>query len=100
MVLEWDQSAFKAHLVRFLPTHPVVTVGGEDGIGAISAAPWGSASILPISWAYIAMMGAQGLKRATEVAIVTANYVAKSLEPHFSVLYKGEKRLGGARVYH
>ena len=83
----------KAHLVRFLPTHPVVTVGGEDGIGAISAAPWGSASILPISWAYIAMMGAQGLKRATEVAIVTANYVAKSLEPHFSVLYKGEKGL-------
>ena len=85
----------EAHLVRFLPTHPVVTVGGEDGIGAISAAPWGSASILPISWAYIAMMGAQGLKRATEVAIVNANYVAKSLEPHYSVLYKGEKGLVG-----
>ena len=85
----------EAHLVRFLPTHPVVTVGGEDGIGAISAAPWGSASILPISWAYIAMMGAQGLKRATEVAIVNANYVAKSLEPHYSVLYKREKGLVG-----
>ena len=83
----------KAHLVQFLPTHPVVTVGGEDGIGAISAAPWGSASILPISWAYIVMMGAQGLKRATEVAILNANYVAKSLEPHFSILYKGEQGL-------
>ena len=85
----------KAHLVRFLPTHPVVTVGGEDGIGAISAAPWGSASILPISWAYIAMMGTQGLNRATEVAIVNANYVAKSLEPHYSILYKGKKGLVG-----
>ena len=83
----------KAHLVRFLPTHPVVAVGGEDGIGAISAAPWGSAGILAISWAYIAMMGTNGLKRATEVAIVNANYVAKSLEPHYSILYTGTKGL-------
>ena len=83
----------KAHLVRFLPTHPVVAVGGEDGIGTISAAPWGSAGILAISWAYIAMMGYQGLKRATKVAIVNANYVAKSLEPHYSILYKGTKGL-------
>ena len=59
----------KAHLTDFLPTHPLVTVGGSNGIGAVSAAPWGSPGILPISWAYIALMGAAGLKSATEVAI-------------------------------
>ena len=79
----------KEHLTRFLPTHPLVSVGGEDGVGPISGAPWGSPSILPISWAYIAMMGNEGLKRASEVAILNANYVAKCLEPHYSVLYKG-----------
>ncbi len=83
----------KEHLTRFLPTHPLVSVGGEDGVGAISASPWGSASILPISWAYIAMMGAEGLKRASEVAILNANYIARCLEPHYSVLYKGSHEL-------
>jgi glycine dehydrogenase len=79
------------HLVEFLPTHPVVEVGGARGIGAISAAPWGSASILPISWAYIRMMGPGGLQRATEVAILNANYVATRLEPYYPVFYKGDQ---------
>lgn len=79
-----------AHLAPFLPGHPVVNgVGGEQAIGPVSAAPWGSPSILIISYAYIAMMGAEGLKRATEVAILNANYVAHRLDPHFPVLYKG-----------
>ena len=81
------------HLTRFLPTHPLVSVGGEDGVGAISAAPWGSSSILPISWAYIAMMGAEGLKQASEIAMVNANYIARRLEPYYSVLYKGRHDL-------
>jgi glycine dehydrogenase len=79
----------KAHLVPFLPGHEVTDLGDEQAIGAISAAPWGSASILPISWMYIAMMGAAGLKKATEVAILNANYMAARLEPHYPVLYKG-----------
>ncbi|MFW5833704.1 MAG: aminomethyl-transferring glycine dehydrogenase [Pseudomonadota bacterium] len=80
----------KAHLAPFLPDHPVVSgIGGEASVGAVSAAPWGSPSILPISWAYIAMMGADGLRRATAVAILAANYVAKRLEGHFDVVYKG-----------
>ena len=83
----------KKHLTRFLPTHPIIPVGGEEGVGAISGAPWGSPSILPISWAYIAMMGDEGLKRASEVAILNANYIAKRLEPHYSVLYKGSRGL-------
>ena len=83
----------KAHLVPFLPTHPIVPVSGKDGIGPVSAAPWGSPSILPISWGYISMMGAMGLKHATEVAILNANYIAKRLEPYYSVLYKGSKDL-------
>ena len=77
------------HLAPYLPTHPLRKVGGAEGIGPISAAPWGSGSILPISWAYIAMMGASGLRRATEVAILNANYVAHRLAPHFPVVYKG-----------
>jgi glycine dehydrogenase len=80
-----------AHLATFLPTHPVVAVGGEQGIGAVSAAPWGSASILLISWAYIAMMGPDGLKRASQVAILSANYVAERLHPHFPVFYRGKR---------
>ncbi len=83
----------KAHLTDFLPTHPVVSVGGKDGIGAVSAAPWGSPGILPISWTYIAMMGAEGLTSATEVAILNANYIAKKLTPHYPVLYTGSHGL-------
>ena len=83
----------KAHLVPFLPTHPVIPVSGKSGIGPVSAAPWGSPSILPISWGYISMMGAMGLKHATEIAILNANYIAKRLEPYYSVLYKGSKDL-------
>lgn len=83
----------KAHLTDFLPTHPLVRVGGRAGIGAVSAAPWGSPGILPISWAYIAMMGADGLKSATEVAILNANYIAKRLAAHYPVLYTGQSGL-------
>jgi len=66
----------------------VVNLGGENTVGAISAAPWGSASILPISWVYIAAMGELGLKRASEFAILNANYIAARLNPHFPVLYR------------
>jgi len=80
-----------AHLAPFLPAHPLVTgVGGEDAIGPVSAAPWGSASILPISWVYISLMGTEGLKRATQIAILNANYIAKKLEKHYTTLYKGK----------
>lgn len=80
-----------AHLAPFLPGHPVVAgVGGAQAIGPVSAAPWGSASILPIPYAYIAMMGDDGLQKATEVAILNANYIAQRLDPHYPVLYKGE----------
>jgi glycine dehydrogenase len=74
-------------LAPFLPGHPVVKTGGEQAIGPVSAAPYGSASILPISWAYIRMMGAQGLRQATETAILNANYMRTRLESHYSVLY-------------
>jgi len=80
-----------AHLAPFLPRHPVVPTGGDRAIGAVSAAPWGSASILLISWTYIRLMGADGLKRATEVAILNANYIAKRLESHYPVVYKGAR---------
>ena len=79
-----------AHLAPFLPGHSLVKTGGEKAIGEVSAAPWGSASILPISWMYIRMMGAQGLLDATKIAILNANYIAKRLENHFPVLYKGK----------
>jgi glycine dehydrogenase len=81
------------HLVEFLPGHGVVNLGGENPVGAVAAAPWGSASILPISWAYIAAMGPQGLKEATEYAILNANYVARRLEGYFPVLYRGHGNL-------
>ncbi|MFN7141468.1 MAG: glycine dehydrogenase (aminomethyl-transferring), partial [Limisphaerales bacterium] len=81
------------HLVPFLPGHPVVNLEGESPIGAISAAPWGSASILPISWVYIAMMGAEGLTQATKIAILNANYIAHRLNGYFPVLYKGKTGL-------
>ena len=77
------------HLVSFLPGHPVVKLHGRHEVGAVSAAPWGSASILPISYAYIRLMGAEGLEYATRIAILNANYIAKRLESHFPVLYKG-----------
>ncbi len=79
-----------AHLVPFLPGHSVVSTGSEQKIGAVAAAPWGSASILTISWMYIAMMGAEGLTQATKVAILNANYIAHQLKAHYPVLYKGK----------
>ncbi len=79
------------HLAPFLPGHPVVKLVGDSPIGAVSAAPWGSASILPIPWMYVAMMGADGLTEATKVAILNANYVAKRLENHFPTLYRGAR---------
>ncbi len=79
-----------AHLAPFLPGHPLQAVGGEKAIGPISAAPYGSPSILPISYAYIAMMGAEGLTRATEIAILNANYMAHRLSAHYDILYTGD----------
>jgi glycine dehydrogenase len=82
----------RKHLAPFLPGHPVVKTGGGDPRAtAVSAAPWGSASILLISYGYIRMMGRTGLRRATEYAILNANYIMKRLEPYYPVLYKGEK---------
>jgi len=77
-----------AHLAEFLPGHPLVEAGGS--IGPVAAAPFGSASILLISWAYIAMLGAEGLKKSTQVAILNANYMAHRLKEHYDVLYKGK----------
>ncbi|MGZ4688745.1 MAG: glycine dehydrogenase (aminomethyl-transferring), partial [Acidimicrobiia bacterium] len=87
--------AVREHLAQYLPAHPVVPECGPPGggIGAVAAAPWGSAGILPISWAYIAMMGAEGLRRATQIAILNANYVARRLAPHYPVLYSGRNGL-------
>jgi glycine dehydrogenase len=83
-----------AHLKEFLPSHPLKPeCGPEHGIGPVSSAPWGSASILPISWTYITMMGYEGLRKATLVSILNANYIAKKLHPHFPVLYKGREGL-------
>ena len=93
-----------AHLVPFLPGHPLAPVGGAAAglagggqpIGPISAAPWGSAGILPISWMYIRMMGGAGLRTASQVALLAANLIAERLDPHFPVLYRG----AGGRVAH
>jgi glycine dehydrogenase len=79
--------AVRAHLAEFLPGHE------GDPVGPVAAAPFGSAGILPISWAYIAMMGADGLRRATQVAVLAANYVARQLSAHFPVLYTGRESL-------
>src|SRR5262249_55674508 len=95
----------RAHLAPYLPNHPLQppagpppgvrphplqpAAGPETGVGPISAAPWGSAGILPISWAYVRLMGGEGLKQATQVAVLSANYIAKRLEPHYPVLYTG-----------
>ncbi|HET6627101.1 MAG TPA: aminomethyl-transferring glycine dehydrogenase [Nocardioidaceae bacterium] len=82
--------AVRAHLAPYLPSHPMhPDATRRDGIGPISAAPYGSAGILPISWAYVRMMGGDGLTRATAVAVLSANYIAKRLAEHFPVLYKG-----------
>lgn len=79
------------HLTPFLPDHPVVSCnrGGSDPLGTVSAAPWGSPLILPISWAYMRLLGDYGLKRSTKVAILNANYIAHRLNPHYPVVYKG-----------
>ncbi len=77
------------HLAPFLPGHPVTGLGDEKSLGAVSAAPYGSPSILTISWVYIALMGPEGLKRASEVAILNANYMAKRLEGHYQMLFRG-----------
>lgn len=78
------------HLVKFLPSHPIVACGGEEGITAVAAAPFGSASILPITYGYIKMLGACGLKRASEIAILNANYMATVLSKDFGIVYTGE----------
>ena len=86
--------AVGAHLAPHLPNHPVVAEAGPPtGVGAVSAAPWGSAGILPISWAYIVAMGAEGLTEATGVALLSANYLARHLDGMFPVLYTGENGL-------
>ncbi|MDP6804262.1 MAG: aminomethyl-transferring glycine dehydrogenase [Rhodospirillales bacterium] len=82
------------HLAPFLPNHPLVAAAGPaTGIGPVAAAPWGSAGVLPISWAYIALMGSGGLTKATQVAILNANYVARRLAPRFPVLFTGRDGL-------
>src|SRR5256886_206456 len=81
------------HLAPFLPDHPVVHLGRTSPCGTVSAAPWGSAWILPISWAYVALMGREGLVEATRLAILNANYIVKRLSPHYSVLYTGPNGL-------
>ncbi|HEX8580873.1 MAG TPA: aminomethyl-transferring glycine dehydrogenase, partial [Acidimicrobiales bacterium] len=86
--------AVREHLAPFLPTSPLrPEAGPATGVGAIAAAPWGSAGILPISWAYIRLMGGEGLTLATKVAILNANYVARRLGPHFPILYTGRNGL-------
>lgn len=85
--------AVQKHLTPFLPSHPINKTGGNQGTGPISAAGWGSASLLPISLMYIWMMGARGLVQATQIAILNANYMAQRLDPYFPVLYKGNAGL-------
>jgi glycine dehydrogenase len=86
--------AVRSHLRRFLPNHPLQPAAGPaSGPGPVSAAPWGSASILPISWAYIRLMGPDGLRQATQVAILNANYIARRLNEYFPVLYTGQNGL-------
>lgn len=78
------------HLKPFLPSHPVVATGGDEGITAVSSAPWGSALLLPITYGYIKMLGGSGLRRATEMAIVNANYMSAALAPEYRTYYTGE----------
>jgi glycine cleavage system P protein (glycine dehydrogenase) len=88
--------AVAAHLAPFLPGHPVIPTGGEQAVGAVSAAPWGSSSILLISYGYLRMLGSGGATEATRVAMLSANYLKARLEPHYPVLYSG----GTGRVAH
>ncbi|TFY77677.1 hypothetical protein EWM64_g6336 [Hericium alpestre] len=76
------------HLASFLPSHPIIATGGKNAINAVSAAPFGSASILLISWAYIKMLGGQGLKDSSQIALLNANYMAHRLAPHYNLRYK------------
>jgi len=85
--------AVREHLAPFLPGHPLAGAADPRAIGPVAAAPFGSASILPISWVYIRMMGADGLRRATQVAILNANYMARRLEPHYPILFRGPRGL-------
>lgn len=85
--------AVAEHLAPHLPSHSVIDNGRKGSVTAVSGAPWGSASILPISWMYMAMMGTEGLQKATAIAIANANYIAKRLDQYFPVLYKGENGL-------
>ncbi len=78
------------HLVQFLPSHSVIKTGGEHGVSAVAAAPYGSAMVLPITYAYIKMMGEEGLTNATKIAMLNANYIANELKGYFEVLYTGE----------
>ena len=78
------------HLKAFLPTHPIVATGGEEGITAVSSAPWGSAMLLPITYGYIKMLGEEGLRHATEMAIVNANYMSSALKSEYRTYYSGE----------
>src|SRR5690606_14900402 len=78
------------HLAPFLPGHPVVSTGGAEAIGPVAAAPFGSASILLISWAYIALLGPEGLTKASQVAVLNANYVAQRLRAHYDIVYTGK----------
>lgn len=80
----------KSHLAPYLPGHPLTKTGGERAIAPISGAPWGSASILPISWAYIKMMGGLGLTHATKITLLNANYILARLKPHFKILYTND----------
>ena len=86
--------AVRAHLAPFLPNHPLdPEAGPSTGVGPVSAAPYGSASILPISWAYVRLMGGAGLTRATQIAVLNANYIAARLREHYPVLYSGNQDL-------
>ena len=78
------------HLRAFLPSHPVMPTGGDEGITAVASAPWGSAMLLPITYGYIKMLGGNGLRRATEMAIVNANYMSSALAPEYRTYYSGE----------
>ena len=82
------------HLAPFLPGHPWGGVGGEQAVKPVSAAPWGSASIMPIVWAYLRMMGSAGLREATGLAVLNANYLAHHLKDHYTILYTGANGRG------